>query len=100
MLFDLGFLLLLTAGQALAFSKTDYNYVREVSPTLKIHWKEVSGDDMYLALETKQTKGLLLLLLLLLLFYNDCPVKLPYAQTLASQTTQQTKNTIDGLHSA
>ena len=53
MLSHLSFLFLLFGGQALAFNKADYSYNREIDPALKLHWKQVSGDEIYLALETK-----------------------------------------------
>ena len=59
MLFNyFGFLFLLTGAQVWAFNEADYDYSREVSKDIKIHWKEVSGDYIYLALETAQTTGL------------------------------------------
>ena len=53
MLSHLGFVFLLTGGQALAFREADYTYSQRIVPELKLHWKEVSGDEIYIALETK-----------------------------------------------
>ena len=46
-------LFLLFGGQAVAFNETDYSYNRQIDPELKLHWKQVSGDEIHLALETK-----------------------------------------------
>jgi len=53
MLSHFGFLFLLFGGQALAFRETDYTYSQQIVPELKFHWKQVSGDEIHLALETK-----------------------------------------------
>lgn len=53
MFFRLGFLFLLAGGQALAFREADYAHSKQIVPSLKLYWKEVSGDEIYLALETK-----------------------------------------------
>lgn len=53
MFFRLGFVFLLAGGRASAFRDADYKHSKQIAPALKIHWKEVSGDEIFIALETK-----------------------------------------------
>ena len=120
MLFNyFGFLFLLTGAQVWAFNEADYDYSREVSKDIKIHWKEVSGDYIYLALETAQTTGLFFFFVFFLEYhYNTLGnIAIPslyywhrrtraltlahsHTRNLAPQTTRRTtKHHIDGLDS-